>query len=91
MKNVSKYKRKLKDLDPTAVNLPEETKIFLNESLCPYYRGLWGKLKSMLNQKRIYRFWVTNGTLKVKVTENDNPIRVTHDCDIDSLSLNENE
>ena len=34
---ILRVKRQLKGLDPSAVDLPEGTKIFVNESLCPYY------------------------------------------------------
>ena len=34
---ILRAKRQLKGLDPSAVDLPEGTKIFVNESLCPYY------------------------------------------------------
>ena len=37
---ILRVKRQLKGLDPSAVDLPEGTKIFINESLRPYYRGL---------------------------------------------------
>lgn len=28
------------------------TKIFVNESLCPYYMGLWNKCNAIKNKKR---------------------------------------
>ena len=34
-------KKGLKDLNPTNLSFPEGTKIYINDSLCPYYRGLW--------------------------------------------------
>ena len=37
---ILRVKRELKGLDPAALDLPEGTKIFVNESLCPYYRGI---------------------------------------------------
>ena len=37
---ILRVKRQLKGLDPSAMDLPEGTKIFINESLRPYYRGL---------------------------------------------------
>ena len=42
---ILRVKRQLKGLDPAAVDFPEGTKIFINESLCPYYRGIWNKCK----------------------------------------------
>ena len=34
-------KNKLKNFKPESVNLPGETKAFINESLCLYYKKLW--------------------------------------------------
>ena len=39
---ILRVKRQLKGLDPAAVDLPEGTKIFVNESLCPYHQGYRG-------------------------------------------------
>ena len=40
-----RVKRQLKGGGPSVVDLPEEAKIFINEGLCPYYRGIWNKLR----------------------------------------------
>ena len=42
---ILRVKRQLKGLDPATVDLPEETKIFVNASLCPYYRGYGANVK----------------------------------------------
>ena len=42
---ILRVKRQLKGLDPAAVDFPEGTKIFINESLYLYYRGIWNKCK----------------------------------------------
>ena len=43
---ILRVKRQLKGLNPAAVDLPEGNKVFVNESLCPYYWGIWNKCKS---------------------------------------------
>ena len=35
-------------------------KIFINESLCPYYRFLHGKCKQLWKDHKIFGFWVSN-------------------------------
>ena len=40
-------KKGLKDLNPTNLNFPEGTKIYVNDSLCLYYRGLWNECKKL--------------------------------------------
>ena len=39
-KNILRVKKNLKHLDPSKLPFSEGTKIFINESLCPYYRGI---------------------------------------------------
>ena len=34
-----RVKKNLKDLDATDLDLPAGTKLYINDSLCPYYRG----------------------------------------------------
>ena len=36
-------KRDLSKLDMKEVDLPEGTQVFVNQSLCPYYKSLWSK------------------------------------------------
>ena len=45
--NILRVKKDLKYLDPSKLSFSEGTKIFINESLCPYYRGIWNKCKKL--------------------------------------------
>ena len=36
-------KKGLNNLNPTNLSFPEGTKIYVNNSLCSYYRGLWNE------------------------------------------------
>ena len=51
---ILKIKRQLNDLDPATVDLPERTKIFYNESLWPYYRGIWNKCKKLRDKQKVH-------------------------------------
>ena len=44
---VIKVKKNLKDLNPNDSDFPEETRLFINDKLCPYYRILWNKYKKL--------------------------------------------
>ena len=57
----------LKSLDPTELDFPEGTRIFINESLCAYYRRLWNKCKKLNCMGKLNVFFVSNGTIKVKI------------------------
>ena len=52
-----KEKRQLKGLDPAAVDLSEGTKIFVNESLCTYYGGIWNKCKKLRNKQKVHQYF----------------------------------
>ena len=77
-------KKKLKQLKPESLNLPASVKIYINESLCPYYKKLWTKCKKLWDAKRILSFWVSNGSIRVKLV-NENVSIITHDCDLEKL------
>ena len=66
---ILKVKRQLKDLDCALFNFPDGTKIFVNESLCPYYKGLWNKCKAVKNKNKLYQFYTINGIIRVKLVE----------------------
>ena len=77
-------KKKLKQLKPESLNLPISVKIYINESLCPYYKKIWTKWKKLWDAKRILTFWISNGSIKVKLV-NENVSIITHDCDLEKL------
>ena len=87
-------KKDRKPLDPTELDFPEGTKIFINASLCAYYSGIWNKCKKLKGMGKLYVFFVSNGTIRVKILENDRVKPITHaanlkkmflDIDIDNL------
>ena len=78
-----KVKKDLSKLNSTDIDLGN-TKIFINQSLCPYYELLWSKSKRLHAMKQIHRYNVSNGTVKVKLEENGRPISITHATDFDN-------
>ena len=44
---ILRVKKELKFLDPTELDFPENTKIFINENLCPHCGGIWNKCKKL--------------------------------------------
>ena len=47
-------KKYLKDLDATVLDLPAGTKLYINDRLCPYYKGLWNETKKPWNKKKYF-------------------------------------
>ena len=82
--NVLKEKHKLRSInlydDNTDTN--NKRKIFINQSLCPYYRKLYGMVKDLNNEGLIDSFWITNGTIKIRESSQSKPISITHESDL---------
>ena len=78
-----KNKKNLKStvLSPLSVQCP----VYINDSLCNYYKSLWSKCKRLRDGNFIYVFWVTNGSIRIKVTESSQTQEVSHICDLEEL------
>ena len=66
---VLRENKKLKNIDGSKFDFNAGVKLYINESLCPYYRGLWGKYKKLLLNKVIFSFYTINGILHIKKSE----------------------
>ena len=77
-------KSQLKNLKPESVHLAGETKFFINESLCLYYKKLWSKCKRLWSASHISVFWVRNGSLRIKLF-NESVFIIPHNCDLEKL------
>ena len=75
----------MKDLTADDLDLPQGTKIFVNQSLCPYYCILWSKTKRLQSMGKINNFFISGGTVKIKIDENSKPLTITH---LDDLAIN---
>ena len=65
--NILRVKKDIKHLDPTKLSFSEGSKIFINESLCPYYRGIWNKCKKLRANKKLHQFYTINGIVRIKL------------------------
>ena len=74
-------KKELKNIDPSEFDFPEGTAIFINESLCSYYKMLWDKCKKLWEKKLIYTYFTSNGNIRYRNRENGNVNTVTHITD----------
>ena len=80
--NMFDAKKELRRFDMKQIGFWEENPIFVNQSLCTYYRVLWSKAKRLHSLKRISRFYVSRGTIKIKISENSLPLPITHINDL---------
>ena len=76
-KQVLQVKKDLKDLSTDDLDLTKGRKNFVNQSLCSYYHILWSKSKQLHSMSIIISFFISEGTIKVKITENSRPLAIT--------------
>ena len=73
----------LKDTDKTLLGFNAQSKLFINYSLCPHYRMLHGKLKSLHKKGEIFGFWVTNGSVRYRIKDQGQSVTVQHIRDLE--------
>ena len=76
-------KRKLKDIDLASIGINDP--VYINYSLCTYYKMLWRKCKSLRTNKLIHSFWVTNGSIRLRTVENGRTNVITYLSDLEEL------
>ena len=59
----------LSKLNLTDIDL-DNTKVYITQILCPYYKLLWPQSKRLHVMKQIHSYYVLNCTVKVKDEEN---------------------
>ena len=82
---ILRVKTELKSLDPTELDFPENTRIFINESLCPYYRGIWNKCKKLGASQKIHQFYRISGLICVKLGKTGPSKIMTYMVDLKEL------
>ena len=82
---VLENKKKLKNLSNEELGVETNSKVFVNESLCTYYKLLWSQCKLLWNDKMIFAFWTTNGSLKLKFRQDDCVHTISHLEDLKEL------
>ena len=78
---------KVSDMFPSYSNAvrAEETRIFLNENLTDYRRGLVSKASKMKRDGLLMSFWTIDGKIFLKTSPSGNPVRIFSEYDLDNL------
>ena len=84
MVQVMNKNKSLKNANLYGAGLPASTSLFINPSLCSYHKSLWSKCKAHWSGKLISSFWVSNGSLRIKLGD-DTVKSVTHKGDLKAL------
>ena len=80
---IFRKKRNLKNVDKQKLNL--RSNIYINHSLCRDYRRIWYNARKLFSDQKIAKFWVSNGTVKIALSENAPPISILHKSKLEEL------
>ena len=64
-------KNDLKNINMADLGFEGNGLIYINQSLCFYYKMLWSWLKNLHNMGRIYSYQVSGGKIKINIHEHD--------------------
>ena len=82
-------KKSLRVLNPVGrkkLNLSDEAKVYVNESLCGPFRYLLGKCNALFKKNFLAGFWTRNGCIKVKlISDNEDEGQVVDISHIEDL------
>ena len=67
------------------MELPEGTKIFVDESLCPYYRGIWNKCKKLRDKQKVHQYYTINSLIRSRIEKSGQVKIITHMIDLQNL------
>ena len=67
------------------LQLNDQGKLYINQSVCPYCTVLWSKIKSLHSMGNIFSYYVSNGIVKIKIQETSKPLPIMHISDLDKL------
>ena len=83
--SVLKNRKLLQDVDMKSLNLSENEKLYVNESLCPNYRYLFWKCRLLHKSNHIFSYWTFNGTIKIRLVDQGKIHAITHIKDLEKL------
>ena len=98
-KTAIKNRKMLKTSDKTEIGLPENTKIFINENISPYFNHLAYRCRVLQRAKKISSHYFLNGKLYIVRTPGERSINISHidnilnlypDFEFDNDMINEN-
>ena len=72
-------------MDLTSIGI--NNSVYINDSLCTYYKMLWRKCKALQINKLICSFWVTNGweEIRLRTVGNGRTNVITHLSNLEDL------
>ena len=62
-----------------------KTPVYIDDSLCSYCKMLYRKCKKLRSSKFKHAFCVSNGSIKIRIADNDRVYTVTHNNNLEEL------
>ena len=75
-------KNNLGNINMADLGIERNGSIYINQSLCSYYKMLWSRSKRLQDMGRIYSWFGSGGTTKTKIYEYSDFFSVTHTDDL---------
>ena len=72
-------KLKTTGLKPIGITTP----VYINDSLCFYYKKLWSKCKKLWSNKFVFSYWVSN--VKIRISKHSTVKAISHIVDLEKL------
>ena len=82
--SVLQNKNKFKNFNPWSID-NDSNNVFINGSLCRYYKFLWTKCKNLWTEKWIEAFLVSNGKIKLRIEPEEAVSRISLVKDLQKL------
>ena len=80
-RQVLSVRKDLNKVNMCDIDLTGQRTLYVSQSLCPYYRMLWSKTKTLFQKGKIDSLYVSNGNIKIRLQENVRPITISHTHD----------
>ena len=74
---------KLKTTDLKFIGIT--TLVYINDSLCFYYKKLWSKCKKPWTNKFFFGYWVSSGSVKIRISERSPVEIISHILGLEKL------
>ena len=85
---VLSVKMDIQKITTTDLDLSNTTiKLYLNESLCPYYCILWSKRNALFTMGKIHSYFISNESVKIRSQEKGPSIPIIHTVDFPGVDL----
>ena len=81
--SIWRAKKNLKGMDLSSIGF--RSPVHINDGLRKYYKMLWRRCKILCVNTFIHSFWISNGSIRLKLSENERSYIITHVNDLEEL------